>query len=510
MSSYWTIRRKTQIYTENILQAMNNNSGQEERSGNTADSDNFILNPVPNTCVTIGLCNNYNVEELSEDSTAHTVPLDVCDGAENNESSSENHKPESNSSNNTDVDDDVDFSTTLGCWAVQHHISHAALKDLMSILSKSSQLKQLPKDPRTLLHTPRGTLKNIKNIQGGEFYYFGIENVLLTLADRYAQSLLCKDTLFSAVKEIGLVINVDGLPIHKSTSKQFWPILIQARFNNNNEEAGNPFIAGLFVGDCKPLNVDEYLSDLIEELNHLLVNGIHYKSAVIKVVILFFVCDSPARQFIKSIKSHSGYSGCDHCTDRGVYRGKITFPSTTSPLRNDENFRAMMDDDHHKSESPLTHLPINMISQFPLDPMHLLYLGIMRKLLALWFKGPLNVRIGFRTKLELSENLISLQQCMPSEFARKPRSLIEMDRFKATELRALLLYTGPVVLKDHLHPAIFDNFMILSISIRILSCPVLCKSYMSFVEDILKKFVEHFGQLYGGEHLVYNVHCLIH
>ena len=84
MSSYWTIRRKTQIYTENILQAMNNNSGQKELSGNTADSDNFIQNPVPNTCVTIGLCNNYNLEELSEDSTAHTVPLYVCDGADNN------------------------------------------------------------------------------------------------------------------------------------------------------------------------------------------------------------------------------------------------------------------------------------------------------------------------------------------------------------------------------------------------------------------------------------------
>lgn len=52
--------------------------------------------------------------------------------------------------------------------------------------------------------------------------------------------------------------------------------------------------------------------------------------------------------------------------------------------------------------------------------------------------------------------------------------------------------------------------MLLYFAISILACPNLCVIFCDFVKTLLMSFVEHFGQLYGRENLVYNVHGLIH
>ena len=98
--------------------------------------------------------------------------------------------------------------------------------------------------------------------------------------------------------------------------------------------------------------------------------------------------------------------------------------------------------------------------------MHLVCLGVMRRLL---ISGPLSVRIGRRKQMKISSVLTGLQKAIPAEFARKPRSLSELARWKATELRQFLLYTGIVVLKNNVHESIYKNFLLLSVAIRILS-----------------------------------------
>ena len=50
---------------------------------------------------------------------------------------------------------------------------------------------------------------------------------------------------------------------------------------------------------------------------------------------------------------------------------------------------------------------------------------------------------------------------MPSEFARQPRRLQELDRCKATEFRQFLLYTGHVVLKGIVSKELFQHFLTL-------------------------------------------------
>jgi hypothetical protein len=69
------------------------------------------------------------------------------------------------------------------------------------------------------------TPRNVSTQQkcGGQYIYFGVEAGIHQILSKYP---------FAAAKltAIELVLNVDGLPLFKSSNGQFWPIL--GRFGN--------------------------------------------------------------------------------------------------------------------------------------------------------------------------------------------------------------------------------------------------------------------------------------
>lgn len=143
----------------------------------------------------------------------------------------------------------------------------------------------------------------------------------------------------------------------------------------------------------------------------------------------------------------------------------MTISETSSPLRTDASFLNMDDEEHHKGKSPLTNVSIGMVSQIPIDYMHLVVcLGVMKRLLLLWIKGPLHCRLSARSVQQISGKLLSLKNCVPSDFARQPRSLSEIDRWKAIEIRQFLFYTGPLVLIGVVHPNVYENFLLQSVA----------------------------------------------
>lgn len=167
--------------------------------------------------------------------------------------------------------------------------------------------------------------------------------------------------------------------------------------------------------------------------------------------------------------------------------------------------------DHQTGRSPLLNTPVKLVTQFPLNYMHLICLGVTRRLILLWKRGPLRCRISAQSVEEISELLVLLKGFVPQEFARKPRSLMEVDRWKATEYRQFLLYSGPVVLSRILPDEMYKNFLILSVGVHILLSPCLCKpTLINKAKVLLVNFVEHFGDLYGKDNTVYNVHSIIH
>ncbi len=165
---------------------------------------------------------------------------------------------------------------------------------------------------------------------------------------------------------------------------------------------------------------------------------------------------------------------------------------------------------HHEGPHPFKNVKVGMVSQFPLDYMHLVCLGVVRKLLQTWLRGPLTVRLPALIVDRMSGKLQSMRPYVPIEFARRPRSLRELDRWKATEFRQFLLYTGPVVLAGIPGP---EHVLTISCSCQLLISMLVSPEHLNLADyagQMLKSFVNHFGELYGTDQIVYNVHCLVH
>lgn len=104
-----------------------------------------------------------------------------------------------------------------------------------------------------------------------------------------------------------------------------------------------------------------------------------------------------------------------------------------------------------------------------------------------------------------------VKQYIPEEFNRKPRTLLELARWKATELRTFLLYLGPLVLQDNLDLSIYENFLLFHTAVTILVSSKHVSSILPIAKGLLLAFVnKHCKEVYGLELLVYNVHMLTH
>lgn len=178
-----------------------------------------------------------------------------------------------------------------------------------------------------------------------------------------------------------------------------------------------------------------FLQDFVTELGELLDQGLRFSNKLFIIKIHSFICDAPARAFLKCIKSHSGYSSCEKCEEVGEYiNGRVVLRNIFAPLRTDQSFLLQHDEDHHLGVSPLAILNIGLVSKFPIDYMHNVCLGVMRKLLNSWISGPLKVRFRGQLINEISDSLSSFKEFIVVEFNRKPRTIAELARWKATEL----------------------------------------------------------------------------
>ncbi|KAJ8934554.1 hypothetical protein NQ318_004984, partial [Aromia moschata] len=142
--------------------------------------------------------------------------------------------------------------------------------------------------------------------------------------------------------------------------------------------------------------------------------------------------------------------------------------------RTDTSFRLQQDEEHHLGISPLTRLNVGLVSTFPL----------IICTLAVWeFAKAAEFLDRWEFKNKLTKSFVSLKPYIPLEFNRKPRSLDELQRWKATEFRSFAISWA----NRHISKYGFE-----------------------YPNKLLCAFVTHCEKLYGKQFLIYNVHILCH
>ena len=390
----------------------------------------------------------------------------------------------------------------LAYWSVAHKIPQAAVTELLKIIKRTHPEEDLPSDARSLLRTPRTIALSVESIgteMTDNFIYFGMESTLRDMINDPSLNGEIPDCL-------NLAFNVDGIPLGKSTSLSFWPILCHVV-----NLQSSPFPIAIFCGKAKP-PIGEYFVKFVNEVKSLTENGILISDKLIPVQISYFSCDAPARAYVKQTKTHGGYFSCDRCLTKGVYlHHSVSYPEVNAQKRTDESFRNRTQIEHHIGNSPLETLGIDMVEQFVIDPMHCVYLGVTRKLLYIWcFTVP--YKLSVHQKKNVNDNIKAVSCNISREFTRKPRSLIELERFKATELRSFLLYYGAIVMRNELKIEHFRHFCLLTFAIRIYCSPNLVSDahYLELAQKLILKFVKQFPKYYTNSNVVYNIHLLQH
>jgi hypothetical protein len=383
-------------------------------------------------------------------------------------------------------------------YVIDFDLTQSQTTGLLKMLSVVFDRPSIPLAPATLLRIPKVDMK-LRPVSPGEYLHVGIEKTL-TVANY---------PFLNDCEQIELDVCIDGVPLVKSSRLCMWPIL-GAIVDRRDV---NPFLIGVYVGRGSPKSITDLFQDYVQEMKTLdgLLRISEKKS--IRFTVRAYCCDAPARSFLASVRYHTGFHGCTKCCQIGKKVDRTTvFSKTVVGCRTDQSYTDRSDPKFHSElyltqKNPLEELGTQMITQVPIEPMHLLDLGVMKKLLVLFLDN--SQKKFFETKENIAKmeaHFLSIVDYVPSEFKRAPRVLAEVPRYKATEFRQFLLYTGPVVLRNTLKPQAYSSFLKLHVATRLLYR----KFDLDFADSLLSSFVQDFGTVFPEKSLTYNIHNLLH
>lgn len=308
---------------------------------------------------------------------------------------------------NPDNDDHrSDFVKGLAKWIEKSTISRDNCNELLVFLNNNGH-PDIPKTYATIMKTPREKIA-LRTVSPGQYYHYGIQHHF-SYTNRY--------DFLQNLSQLDIDVGIDGLKLFKSSKICLWPIM--AAFVDKPNE--RPFLIGCYCGKAGPACPDDFLREFVNEVEYLNSEGgvvVKHNPNRLPIKIRCFSADAPARAFLTGIKYHNAHHGCPKCDQIGEFSPKSI---TVGNPRTDQTFSNRDHIEHHNIMRTLLleQMGVGMVSQFPLDIMHLVDIGVTRKMLqAFLAKIVANVKID-----NISSFLLSIKSYIPSEFSRYCRSL---------------------------------------------------------------------------------------
>jgi hypothetical protein len=413
----------------------------------------------------------------------------------------ENKVPEAEYVETSNVDENgLTLAEELLFFFIAFNIPRKAMEQLLFLLRKHNVLG-VPTSVYMLRKGLQTVPIDIISVENMNYAYLGIQENLEFLLNRNILSIQSgKDPVL-----IDLSMNIDGLPLFKSSRINIWPILMSVN------KALQPLPVAVFCGIGKP-NLLVFLSQFCAELTNLTDNGFSFQEMLIKIRKVIFICDSPARSFLLNTKGHASFNGCHWCRQVGYFsHDRVAYQTTLGSLRTDNDYKNFKESNQIR-DTPLRKV-VPLYSAFPPDFMHVVCLGVVKKLFKFYCTSIKGIRLSCKltsSQLDrLNDRISVFKMHTPSEFQRKPRPVSELAYFKASEFRNFLMYVGPFVLKSVLPPLFYDHFLLLHYAIYIYSSTKHSNLYVN-AQACIELFVNDFSENFHPALVSFNIHALLH
>lgn len=335
-----------------------------------------------------------------------------------------------------------------------------------------------------------------------------------------------------------LTMNVDGANIFKSSNSSLWPVQFYLNFLPPALRylPENIVVTTFYYGLKKPdmttlLLLTAKELDFYDESISLKTSESEILS--FRLVVLIIACDLPARTAVQNFIGPNGKYGCPFCFHPGVPVKNLSGKSTNiryvhlaegAECRKHKETLIESTECGGKSvikgikgPSPaLMFTTIDVIDSFSIDYMHAIPLGIMKDLIQIWIgkrRLPTPPYAEYMIKRQSQREILKkriLKLKPPLSVHRKPRSILDVANFKASELLNCMWYYLRYTLVGVLPTKIIKHFEMLAAGTYILCKEKIQLSEVEFACNLLRTFAIEYENIYDKGSITMNIHLITH